>query len=79
MYNFISKLIADISKLSFGMFLIHVFFVTPIAQYFINGNPAEPIIPVWLAIPAAGIVCYICCYLVCKIISYIPGSKYIIG
>lgn len=73
------KLIEDISKLSFGMFLIHVFFVTPIAQYFINGNPAEPIIPVWLAIPAASIVCYICCYLVCKIISHIPGSKYIIG
>lgn len=73
------RLVADIGRLSFGMYLIHIFFVIPISQYFINGNPAEPLLPVWLAIPAATLASYILCYLACKLISFIPGSRYIIG
>lgn len=73
------KLVSDISRLSFGMYLIHIFFVIPITGFFVNGNPAEPIIPVWAAIPAATLISYVCCYLTCRLLSYIPGSKYIIG
>lgn len=73
------KLVSDISRLSFGMYLIHIFFVIPITGFFVNGNPAEPIIPVWAAIPTATFISYVCCYLTCKLLSYIPGSKYIIG
>ncbi len=73
------RLITDISKLSFGIYLVHVFFVGPISQYIIHGNPAEPLIPVWIAIPVATLLCYACCYVVCKIVSYLPFSKYLIG
>lgn len=73
------RLVADISKLSFGMYLVHVFFVGPITQYIINGNPVAPLIPVWIAIPTATFLCYVCCYVACKILSCLPYSKYIIG
>lgn len=73
------RLIADISKLSFGMYLIHIFFVIPVSQFFINGNPAQPLIPVWILIPLATLISYIFCYISCKLLSYLPGSKYIIG
>lgn len=73
------RLVADISKLSFGMYLMHMFFVVPITQYFIQGNPAEPLIPVWIAIPTATFLSYVCCYAASKVLSYLPYSKYIIG
>lgn len=73
------RLITDISKLTFGMYLMHVFFVGPITQYIIHGNPAEPLIPVWIAIPVAALLCYVTCYVSCKIISFLPFSKYLIG
>ena len=73
------KLIADISKCSFGMYLMHMFFLSQIAAFFVNGNQAEPLIPVWAAIPVIAILTYICCYVTTKLLSLIPGSKYFIG
>jgi surface polysaccharide O-acyltransferase-like enzyme len=73
------RLITDISKLSFGMYLMHVFLVGPITQYIIHGNPAEPLAPVWIAIPVASSLCYVSCYAICKIVSFSPFSKYLIG
>ena len=45
----------------------------------INGNQADPRIPVYLAIPSIAILTYICCAITSKLISYLPGSKYVIG
>lgn len=73
------KLITDISKRTFGMYLMHMFFLAPIATFFVNGNQAEPLIPVYIAIPTIAILSYICCYTTTKLISIIPGSKWIIG
>jgi hypothetical protein len=53
--------------------------VTEKAIASIPDNPATPIIPVWAAIPCIAIVCYICCAVTTKIISLLPGSKWIIG
>jgi hypothetical protein len=61
------------------MYLMHLFFLSQIAAYFVNGNQAEPLIPVALAIPVIAILTFICCAVTSKLISYIPGSKYIIG
>ena len=61
------------------MYLIHIFILIPVSQFFIDGNPAQPLLPVWLAIPAATLTSYILCYAACKLISFIPGSRYIIG
>ncbi len=73
------KIITDLSKLSFGMYLMHMFFLSRIASMLIQGNPAEPVIPVYLAIPAIAVLTFICCAATSKFLSYLPGSKYIIG
>ncbi len=73
------KFITELSKLSFGMYLMHMFFLSRIAPLFIQGDQANPIIPVYLAIPVIAILTYICCAATSKLISYLPGSKYIIG
>lgn len=73
------RIITEISKLSFGMYLMHVFFVTPISQFLVGEGAANPLLPVWLAIPTAALLCYVCCFVVAKSISWVPGSKWIIG
>ena len=73
------RLVTSISKMSFGMYLMHMFFLAPIAVYFVNGNQAEPLIPVWAAIPAIAVLSYICCAITTKIISFLPGSKWLVG
>lgn len=74
-----TAIITELSKLSFGMYLMHLFFLAPIAGWLINGNAAEPMIPVGVAIPVIAILTFICCALTTKLLSFLPGSKYIIG
>ena len=71
--------VTGISKLSFGMYLMHMFYLAPIASFFVNGNQAEPLIPVALAIPVIAILTFICCAVTTKLISLVPGSRYIVG
>lgn len=71
--------LTTLSRLSFGMYLMHLFFLAPIAQWMIGGSVAEPSIPVWLAIPVIAILTFICCAITTKLISLLPGSKYIVG
>lgn len=73
------RLITSISKMSYGMYLMHMFYLSVIASFFVNGDPANPIIPVSLAIPSIAVLTYICCAVTCKLLSYLPGSKYIVG
>ena len=71
--------INSLAKLTFGMYLMHIFFLIFIAEWLIGGDVAHPLLPVWLAIPAIGLLTFLCCAVTTKIISLIPGSKYIIG
>lgn len=73
------RLITDIARCSFGMYLMHMFFLSNIAAAMVCGDPANPILPVWLAIPTIAILSFVCCYVTTKLISLIPGSKWIIG
>ena len=72
-------MVTGLSKLSFGMYLMHLFFLAPIAGFFVNGNVADPLIPVWAAIPAIAICTFICCDVTSWIISRIPVSRSVIG
>ena len=45
----------------------------------IVGNQSAPLIPVWAAIPVIAVLSYICCAVTTKIISLLPGSKWIVG
>lgn len=73
------KWITGIAKLSFGMYLMHLFFLSNIATVFVNGDQANPLIPVYLAIPCIAVLTFVCCVITSKVISLIPGSKWIIG
>lgn len=73
------KFITEVSKLSFGMYLMHLFFLAPIAKLVIGGDVASPLVPVWLAIPLIAVLSYICCIVTTKLISLLPGSKWIVG
>lgn len=69
--------ITDISRLSFSMYLMHLFFLAPIAGIFVNGNQAEPLIPVWAAIPCIALLSFLCCVITSKLLSFLPGHKYL--
>ena len=73
------RMITDISRLSFGMYLMHIFFLYSLAPIVIGGDVAHPLIPVWIAIPLMAVITYICAYVTSKILSYLPGSKWIVG
>ncbi len=74
-----TRVITNISKLSFGMYLMHMFFLSNIASYVVNGNQAEPLLPVCIAIPVIAVATYICCLITTKLISLLPGSKWMVG
>lgn len=71
--------VVGLSKLSFGMYLMHLLYLAPIAKLFIGGDVANPLVPVWAAIPLIAICTFICCALTTKLLSLIPGSKWVIG
>lgn len=73
------SIITGISKLTFGMYLMHMFFLTPIANFFINGDVTNPLLPVGITIPCIAVLTYICCVITTKLISMISGSKWLIG
>lgn len=67
------KVIHDISRLSYGMYLMHMFFLVMYSSIFV------PMLHVAIAIPTIAACTFVSCYLLTKIISFIPGSRYIIG
>ena len=71
--------IVSLSRMSFGMYLMHLLYLAPIAKLVIGGDVANPLLPVWAAIPVIAVATFICCAVTTKILSYIPGSKWVIG
>lgn len=67
--------VADISKLTYGMYLIHIFWLGMWVDVFKNDMQLDTV----FAIPIISIATYITCYISCKLLSYLPGSKWIIG
>ena len=72
-------LITDIAKCSFGMYLMHLFFLGPIAGMLIAGDVANPLLPVGICIPVIAVLTFVVCYAVAKLLSYIPGHEYFVG
>lgn len=69
------RLIQEMSKLSYGMYLMHIFWLGLWVTIF-KYNMALPTVA---AIPCITAATFICCYITTKIIALIPGSKWIIG
>ena len=70
----INKIFNDIALKSFGMYLIHMFFI----YLFTYVLDARNQFPAWCIFALAGIT-FITSYIIIKILSYIPYSQYIIG
>lgn len=68
-------LVMEMSKLSYGMYLMHIFWLGLWVTVF--KNTLE--LPTVAAIPCIAVTTFISCYVATKIISYVPGSKWIIG
>lgn len=66
-------IVCDISKLSYGMYLMHMFFLVMYSGIYI------PLMHVSAAIPCIALSTFASCYITTKIVSYLPGSKWIIG
>jgi peptidoglycan/LPS O-acetylase OafA/YrhL len=73
------RFVSRLARLTFGMYLVHMFFLAPIATWIIGGDAANPSIPVALAIPVIAILSYICSAVVVKLVTLLPGSKYLVG
>ena len=71
--------VTGIAKRSYGMYLMHMFFLAPISGWIVGSDIANPHVPVWLAIPLIAALSYLCCAVVSKLLSLVPGSKWLIG
>ena len=72
----LEKLFNNIAKYSFGIYLIHIIVVRDIIWKVLeNHRLPHPIIET----PIIAIISLICSFLIVKILSLMPYSKYIIG
>lgn len=70
-----NAVITDISKCSYGMYLMHIFWLGMWASVF-KGTLALPTVA---AIPAIAVSTFACSYLTTRVIRMLPGSKWIVG
>ena len=68
-------LIADMSQMSFGIYLVHLFWLGLFVLIF-KTNMALPTVA---AIPVISLATFLGSYLTIKIVSYLPGSRWLIG
>ena len=63
------------SKLSFGIYLMHIFWLGLWVNIFKETYP----LPTVAAIPVIAVSTFMCSYLACRLISLLPASKWLIG
>lgn len=69
------RFVLELSKLSYGMYLMHIFWLGLWVTVFKSALP----LPTVAAIPVIAICTFICCFVTTKVISLIPGGKWIVG
>ncbi len=69
------KIVEDVSRLSYGMYLMHIFWLGLWVTVFKQNLE----LPTVAAIPCIAICTFASSYVATKFISFIPGSKWIIG
>lgn len=80
--KFYEKAVLPLSKMSYGMYLMHIFILVPVfsfvgkwvASWGVSAVAATP-----LTIVITALATYISAFAVTKLISFIPKSKYLIG
>lgn len=72
--SFITRLITDISLKSYGIYLLHI-----ILLFFFHSQVSSKTTHAMIAIPVITIATFIASYIIIKLLSFLPKSKYIIG
>lgn len=72
--SIVTRIITDISKMSYGMYLVHI-----MALNFFYDIFDSMITQTSIKLPLIAICCFLLSYLIIKLLSYLPKSKYIIG
>lgn len=67
--------VAEMSKLSYGVYLMHMFWLGLWVSVFKSALE----LPTVSAIPCIAMATFVSCFITAKVISYISGSKWIIG
>lgn len=68
-------LVTSMSKLSYGIYLMHIFWLGLWVAVFKGMYP----LPTVAAIPAIAVSTFISCYITARLIAFIPGSKWVLG
>lgn len=68
-------IVTNTSKLCFGIYLMHIFWLGFWVGIFKGSYP----LPTVAAIPVIAVATFLCSYICCRLISFLPGSKWIIG
>lgn len=71
---FYRHIILPVSKLSYGIYLMHMLLLTPVFGWVRSWGLATPLTMILTAS-----ITFVSCTVICRLISYIPKSKYIIG
>ena len=71
--NFENKIVKEISNLSYGIYLMHIFILGAVYSL-LNG-----FFPTHTTILLVGFLTFISCCIISKLVSYLPLNKYIIG
>ena len=61
------------------MYLMHMFFLSPISRFVIGVDVPHPLLPVEIAIPVIAVLTYLCCIVTTKLLSYLPAAEYMVG
>jgi len=72
--SWFAKLIEDVSLKSYGIYLLHIIILNTAYGFMVSWITGQEYL-----FPLISIVTFVSSYLVIKLISYIPGSKYITG
>lgn len=72
------KTVTELSKLSFGVYLIHILLLQRVMSCFFLFN-INTIVSEVFAIPIIAIVTFMLCSVICKMLSYLPGMRWFLG
>ncbi len=69
------RLVTTLSKLSYGMYLMHIFWL----GFWTSIFKGTLMLPTVACIPCIAAATFVCCAITAKLISLVPGSKWVIG
>lgn len=72
--RFYEKAVLPVSRLSYGVYLMHMFVLIPVFAWVNSWGIATPLVMILTAV-----ITYLTCILLTRLIAFLPESRYIIG